>query len=151
MSEFNSDILPYIKYLIVAAFKPTSLKFIAAILLTIYSFFFDHTQEHSHVALFFLVLLDFFTGVSAAKATGEKIKSSKIRHTALKMSAYFTMIAAAHLAESSLPSFLQVLDDTVTAFLMVTELISLLENMQRMGYETPKKLLEKLKEFKRSK
>lgn len=151
MTELSTDILPYFKYIIVTVFKPSTLKVIVAIFLAIYGFFFDHSQLHSHVALFFLVLIDFFTGVSAAKRTGEKIKSAKIRHTALKMSAYFTMIASAHLAESGLPSFLQVLDETVVAFLLVTELVSLLENMQRMGYETPKKLLEKLSEFKKSK
>lgn len=149
MKDVNPDILPYIKYLLATAFSPSSVKTFTAIFLYIYGFFFDPTQNHAHVALFFLILFDFVTGVKAAKHANEPIRSSKIRHTAVKISAYFTMIAGAHLAESGLPSFLQVLDETVTGFLLVTELKSLLENMQKIGYETPKKLIDKLSEFKK--
>lgn len=149
MIKDMSSILEYLKYLIATAFHPTSIKTAVAIFLYIYGFFFDPSQRHAHSALFFLIIFDFISGVQAAKHSGEKIRSSRIRHTAVKISAYFTMISAGHLAESGLPNFLQVIDETVTGFLLVTELKSLLENMNRLGYDTPKKLLERLADFKK--
>lgn len=148
MQDYALSTSSYLKYIITTSLHPSTTKIISAFFLFIYGFFFDVTQSHAHVALFFLVILDFITGVYAARFKKEKIKSAKIRHTAIKMTAYFTMIAGAHLAESGLHHVLSFLDETVLAFLLVTELISLLENMGKMGFDTPKGLIDKLVDYK---
>lgn len=142
------DTIEYLKYTILVAFKPSVFKFLFSGFFISASFVFDITHGTSLLALFILVLMDFLTGISAAKYVGEPIRSSKIKHTAIKMTAYFAIIAASHLAEKGLISYLAVIDETVTAFFLLTELISLLENMGRLGIQTPKKLLNQLTDVK---
>lgn len=108
------------------------------------NFFVDTLMAKAMLALFFLIIFDWVTGVLAARKTGHVIKSSKIVRTPLKIAIYFMIITAARIAEFSLPSAVRYLDDTVIAFLTLTELTSVLENTGRLGYAIPKKLLEKL-------
>jgi len=144
-----TDSWNYLKYVLMVAFHPSVLKAIVAGLLIIYSFFFDSAQSQSLLALFVLVIMDFISGISASKKVGEPIRSSKIKHTAIKITAYFGVIAGAHLAEFGLYTFIAVLDETVIAFFLCTELVSLLENVGRMGFNTPKKLLNQLNGVKK--
>jgi toxin secretion/phage lysis holin len=139
-----TDTYEYLYYILVISFKPSVCKFFFSIFFVGFSFAFDVNQHSSLLALFILILLDFITGISAAKYVGEPIRSSKIKHTAIKMTAYFVIIAGSHLAEKGLVSYLAVIDETVVAFFLLTELISLLENMGRLGIQTPKKLLNQL-------
>lgn len=143
-----TDTMEYLTYIILIAFKPSVLKAIFSVVFVMVSFMFDINQANSLFALFILVLLDFLTGVSAAKYVGEPIRSSKVKHTAIKLTAYFVIISAAHLAEKGLVSYLAVIDETVVAFFLLTELISLLENIGRLGVQTPKKLLNQLTDVK---
>lgn len=138
------DTYEYIIYTLSVALTPSAVKSTFAALFVIFSFLFDINQGMSLTALFVLILLDFASGVSAAKYLGEPIRSSKIKHTAIKITAYFVVIAGAHLAEQGLAAYLAVIDETVTAFFLLTELISLLENAGRLGVQTPKKLLNQL-------
>jgi len=142
------DVIEYLQYTILVAFKPSVFKMIFSCFFIIVSFAFDLTQVNSLTALFILVIMDFLTGISAAKYVGEPIRSSKIKHTAIKMTAYFVIISASHLAEKGLISYLAFIDETVTAFFLLTELVSLLENMGRLGIQTPKKLLNQLTDVK---
>ena len=145
MTDSNfRDTYEYIVYTLTVALHPSVVKSIFATSFVIFSFLFDVNQSMSLTALFVLILLDFVAGVSAAKYLGEPIRSSKIKHTAIKITAYFVVIAGAHLAEHGLASYLAVIDETVTAFFLLTELISLLENAGRLGVKTPKKLLNQL-------
>jgi toxin secretion/phage lysis holin len=139
------DTLEYIVYIICNALEPSFIKFVFAGAYVALSFVFDLGQGGALLALFLLVLIDFATGISAAKFLGEPIRSSKIKHTAIKMTAYFVVIAGAHLAEHGLTKYLAIIDETVLAFFLLTELISLLENMGRLGVQTPQKLLNQLK------
>jgi phage-related holin len=43
------------------------------------------------------------------------------------------------------------IQSVMVGFIGVTEFISILENMGRMGYQTPKKLLNQLKDFQSQK
>lgn len=140
--------MDYIIYTITVAFSPSLFKAGFAIFFIAFSYIFDVSQQSALFSLFLLVLLDFATGISAAKFMGDPIRSSKIKHTAIKLTAYFVIIAGAHLAEKGLISYLAVIDETVTAFFLLTELISLLENMGRLGVQTPKKLLNQLSDVK---
>lgn len=142
------DTQEYLGHVISVALEPSFVKFIFAVMYVALSFLFDFQQGSALLALFILILIDFATGISAAKYLGEPIRSSKIKHTAIKMTAYFVIIAGAHLAEHGLVSYLAIIDETVLAFFLLTELISLLENMGRLGVQTPQKLLNQLREQK---
>lgn len=94
-------------------------------------------------------MVDFVTGVLASYKEGHKIKSHKVARTAIKVTLYFTTVAVARISEPSL--YLGFLDETVIGFLTGTELISNLENIERMGYPTPAHLVKKLKNLVRKK
>ncbi len=138
----------YLAYVLTVAFTPTVAKVLFSVLFVVFSFFFDVAHINSLGALFVLVLMDFVSGITASKKAGDPIRSAKIRHTALKITAYFGAIAGAHLAESGVFSYIAVIDETVIAFFLITELVSLMENVGRMGFETPKKVLNQLTDIK---
>lgn len=142
------DTIDYITYTLTTALHPTIIKGIWAIIFTVASFLFDIKQSSALLALFILVLLDFLSGVSAAVYVKDPIRSAKIKHTAIKLTAYFSVIAGAHLTESGLTSYLAVLDETVLSFFLLTELISLLENIGKLGVDTPKGFIQKLLDYK---
>ena len=142
------DTFDYIVYTLSVGLDPTFVKSVFAVLYIMVSFTFDVKQGSALLALFILIIIDFLTGVSAAKYLGEPIRSSKIKHTAIKMTSYFVVIAGSHLAEYGLTKYLALIDETVLVFFLLTELISLLENMGRMGVQTPQKILNQLRDKK---
>jgi toxin secretion/phage lysis holin len=87
---------------------------------------------------------DCLTAIWAAYKSGETIKSAKIFRTPVKIVIYFGLIYFARITEYGLPELLTILDETVIAFCVVTELISIMENVNKMGYPVPTKLLSKL-------
>ena len=123
------------------------IKVIVAILYSIYVFAFDHTQASGLLALLILIIVDFVTAISAAYKNHTPIKSAKVFTTAVKILIYYTLIACGHLVEKAVPLF-GFMDETILAFLAVTEMISVLENCGKMGYAIPKKLLRQLEEFR---
>lgn len=145
MDKFT-DTITYTYIALKSIFADMTLKLIFAIAYVMYAFLFDVTQAHALLAIIVLVLLDFATGISAAKVSGEEIKSSKVFRSAVKVVMYMTLISASHLLEVA--SVIGFADDTVIAFLAATELISLIENVGRMGFAVPKKLLNKLQHFR---
>jgi len=124
-----------------------NLKATAGVGLAAVAWLYDPLYTEALIALFVLVLIDFVTGVAASRCEGEPIRSARVRHTATKLTAYFTMIAAGHISEVTLPTFACILDETITGYLVATELISILENMGRLGYATPASLISKLREY----
>lgn len=143
------ETVEYLIYTITCAFHPSMFKCAGSFFIVVFSFAFDISQGKNLLALFVLVLLDFCTGIAAAKYNNVPIRSSKIKHTAIKLTAYFTVIAGAHLAESGLIDYLTFLDETVTAFFLLTELISLIENAGKMGIDTPKGFINNLLDYKK--
>lgn len=139
-----SDTYDYLIYTLGVALHPSILKLIWAGLFVIFSFLFDINHTVGLLSLFILIILDFISGIASAKYLDEPIRSSKIKHTAIKLTAYYAVIAGGHLAESGLVSYFAIIDETVLAFFLITELVSLLENVGRMGVQTPKKLLNQL-------
>lgn len=115
-----------------------------------YSFLFDNLQTQSLFAILTLIVIDFITGIWAAKVSGEVISSAKVFRSVVKMIIYFMFISAAHLMETTTP-LLSVADELIISFLAVTELISVIENVGKMGFAIPKKFLNKLQEFRDSK
>lgn len=121
------------------------LKALLAALLSVVTFFFDPLQQLALLALFVLILIDFFLGTAAARYTGDQIRSAKLVRTAIKFAVYFTLISAARVTEHALP--FTFLDETVVGFLSATELLSILENTGRLGFAVPSRLVELLGQY----
>lgn len=114
------------------------------------NYFFDLVQADALIALVVLIIFDFITGVIASRKTGVAIRSSIIFRTPVKIFSYFLLISGGHLAEVVIGvNFF--IDDIILSFLGVTELISILENVSKMGYAVPQKLLATLNQFRSTK
>ena len=124
-------------------------KFVAGTGLSLVSFLFDSLQREALLALLTLITIDFFSALLVSYKTGETIQSSKIFRTALKTTVYFVLISAGFLAEKAIP--VGMIDDIIIGFLVVTELISIMENASKAGYMIPRGLLNSLKDFNNKK
>ena len=129
----------------------TVLKSIGAVIYSFLTFFFDKTQETGLLALFILILIDFATALANAYHKKIEIQSRKIFVTAVKIIIYFGIIGASHITETAVPLISGFLDETLLAFLALTELISILENVGKLGFAIPQKMLNKLEELRDSK
>ena len=110
---------------------------------------FDTGKHQALIALLMLIVLDFIFGIASARVNKQPVQSSKIRRSAFKVATYYLMVSAGFLAEKSV-TFLPI-DETILAFLVLTELISILENAGRCGFAIPKTLLAQLEEYQASK
>ncbi len=143
------EIVNYIIMAIRSMFEYFSIKFVCGILYLMYSFAFDVNHSKAIVAVLILIIFDFITGISAAKISGEEIKSSKVLRSAVKTFIYLLLISGGHLFEVA-SGYISFVDDMIIAFLAITELISLIENAGKMGFAVPKELLNKLKKYRDS-
>jgi toxin secretion/phage lysis holin len=121
-------------------------KALFSLLLIVGGYLFDEAMFPLLGGLLVLIIFDFITGVAAAKTSGEEITSSKISRSAFKVVFYSILISGAHLAGNSV-QVITLFDDLTLSFLSVTELISIIENVGRMGFCTPKRLLNTLKDY----
>lgn len=121
-------------------------KLLASTSIGVLIFFFDTLHKEALTALLVLIAMDSVSAVFAAYKRKEEISSRKFSKTAIKIAVYFTMVSAAFLAEKAVP--IGIIDDTVIAFLVLTELISILENAGKAGYAVPSKLLNKLSDIR---
>jgi phage-related holin len=121
-------------------------KTLISIILSVFALLFDETTYQLLLGLLFLIIFDFFTGITAAKISGEIIASAKVFRSALKIVVYFILISAANLAGESV-IVIDFIDDITLGFLAATEFISIMENAGRMGFCVPKKLLNTLKDY----
>lgn len=138
----------YITTLITKIVSSLEIKIIIGVFVYLLGFLFDGLLYETMFALLLLIIFDFITGVYANKKRGKIISSRKIFRSALKTTIYFVLISAGHLTEKAMGEVLPLIDETTIGFLAVTELISIIENVGDMGYAVPKKLLNRLKEFR---
>ena len=83
----------------------------------------------------FLIVCDLVTGVTAAVKKKEKITSSKLSRTISKVLVYFITIVVCHVINQHLlfgPDVVP-LENLVTSFIALTELKSILENLDKMS------------------
>lgn len=113
----------------------------------IVALFFDIDKHPALIAIFILIIFDFLTGIGASKYTGVQIKSAKIFRTAVKILTYFGAISAGFLLERSI-GYNVGADDLLIVFFAATEFISILENMAKLGFKTPEKLLNMAQEIR---
>lgn len=147
MRLLSTDLTNYLYDTVVTVFSThLTAKTISGIVFITWTFMFDVGKHESLIALLLLIVLDFIFGIGAARVNGVGIKSSKIRRSAFKIATYYLMISAGFLTEKGI-TFLP-LDETILAFLVLTELISILENAGRCGFAIPKKLLAQLEDYR---
>lgn len=126
------------------------LKCVGALGVILVEFHFGDLSPKLLSALFMLILFDFATGVWSADKSGEKIKSSKIFRTAWKLVLYFMVVSAGYFTELIIGTDLFIAK-VIMVFLALTELISILENIDKGGYPMPSGLLRQLKILKKNK
>ena len=119
-------------------------KGIITVCLAILSFGFDPTHDKAFVAIFVLIIVDCFTAIIAVRMSGGAIQSSKFFRTPIKIGIYFGLIYVARVSEYAVPILSNFLDETMIGFIATTELISLMENVHKMGYSVPSHLINKL-------
>tara|TARA_R100001086_G_C11847959_1_gene260625 strand:- start:10054 stop:10482 length:429 start_codon:yes stop_codon:yes gene_type:complete len=112
-------------------------------------FMFGDFYNDALLGITILMVMDTILGVSASYVEGTPISSRRFGRAVVKGAIYFMAISAGYFADLTIP--FDIIQGTMIAFVGVTEFISILENIGRMGYETPKKLLNQLKEYRDSK
>ena len=130
-----------------SVFEPTALKFYVSSMLTVFFFFFGNLYTEALSAIVMLMVLDAVLGVWASKKEGAAITSTRFADSVKKGIVYFMAISAGYFVDLTVP--FDIVQATMVGFVGVTEFISVLENVGRMGYQTPKKLLNQLRDFQK--
>lgn len=133
---------------IISTFAPTLLKLGVVFVLT-FSFLFGDLYHDAIIAVLMLMVFDTILGVWATYYEGHSITSRRFARVIYKGIIYMISISAGYFLDTTLPFALA--QTTMIGFIATTEFISILENMGRLGMETPKKLLNQLKDFKSQK
>lgn len=133
---------------ILNTFTPTLAKVFTALALAV-GFFFGDVYTDAIVAVLMLMVFDTILGVRSAWVEGQAITSKKFSRAVWKGFVYMISISAGYFLDQTLPFI--VAQTTMIGFIAVTEFVSILENMGRMGYQTPRKLLNQLQDFKSQK
>lgn len=139
--------LLYIVEKIHTVFEPTALKFYVSSILTVFFFLFGNLYTEALTAIVMLMVLDAVLGVWASKKEGAAITSTRFADSVKKGIVYFMAISAGYFVDLTVP--FDIVQATMVGFVGVTEFISVLENVGRMGYQTPKKLLNQLRDFQK--
>lgn len=129
--------------------EPSTLKVLLSGILSVGFFMFGSLYTDALVAVVMLMVIDTFFGLAATIYEGNEITSRRFSRAVIKGIVYFTAISAGYFADLTIP--FDIIQATMVAFVGTTEFISILENIGRMGYQTPKKLLNQLKEFRNNK
>lgn len=130
-----------------AVFEPTLLKIITSGLLIAFNFLFGDLYNDALMAIVMLVVLDTITGVWASKNEGHAFTPQRFLIGWVKKVFIFCIaISSGYYLDTTIPgSFTQY---TVIGFIAVNEFMSIAENLGRLGYKTPQRLLNQLKDFK---
>lgn len=124
----------------------TALKFLWSAIMAVFCFFFNELYAVGVVAVSMLMVFDALTGILASWQEGKEISSQKFVRSVKKGIVYFISISAGHFVDQTIIfETLKVVEVTMISFVAFTEFVSINENMSRMGYQTPKKLLNQLK------
>lgn len=94
------------------------------------------------IVMLLLMLIDLVTGVWRACAVRD-LSSRGIRRGAMKFFVYAVLMAATALTDKVIP--VRVAFSTMTAYLAMTELISIMENFAALGWPVPMALIKTLK------
>ena len=134
--------------IVTTIFEPTILKIGASIAITIF-FLFGDIHLQALIAVLMLMVFDTILGLMATYHEGQPITSRKFSRIIQKGTVYFIAISSGYYADTTIN--FDIIQATMIGFIGITEFISILENMGRLGYQTPKKLLNQLKDFQSKK
>ena len=134
--------------IISTTFAPTATKILASSSLFIL-FLIGPLYHDAIIAVIMLMVIDTILGIAAVVYEGKPITSRRFSRVLHKGTVYLMSISAGHFVDLTMP--VPIAQSTMIGFIAVTEFISILENMGRMGYHTPKKLLNQLKDFQSAK
>lgn len=118
------------------------------LLVGIVSFLFGVDLFIPITAMCVLIILDFILGSIVAYSHGT-YSSGKAMKTAYKILIYGALIVAAHMYDV-IVNFDNVFGITMIGFLASNEFISIMRNANRLGYQTPKKLVDTISETVRN-
>jgi toxin secretion/phage lysis holin len=133
---------------ILQTFTPTVFKLCTILTITV-TFLFGNLYHQAIIAVLMLMVFDIILGMAAAIYEGQAITSRKFSRAVYKGIIYMISISAGYFLDTTLP--FDVAQTTMIGFIASTEFISILENMGRMDMETPKKLLNQLRDFQSKK
>lgn len=91
-----------------------------------------------------LIIIDLITGMMSSVYNGEPIESRRAFKSATKTVVYLLFFSAAYLTHKIVP-YSDFIKTGVLSFLALTELLSVMENLSKMGYAIPAKLLNQMK------
>lgn len=137
------DILTYLHHLFEILGNHLVAKLIVAGFLSSFAFMFGTLHTEAIIAVAMLMIFDFWTGIIASWQEGRQITSRAAMRSVLKSTVYLVAISAAFFTDKTIP--LAFIETTVVGFVGVTEFISIMENIARMGFATPQKLLNQLR------
>ena len=124
------------------------LKFLFSCVALVSSFLFGNLYNEGLIAIAMLMIFDTILGIMAVYREGDAITSRGFSRVVVKGFVYFSAISAGYFADLTIP--FNVIQATMISFVGITEFISILENIGRLGYQTPKKLLNQLKAYRDS-
>lgn len=142
-----NELFNVIKDTVMGLFESFFAKLLPAVILPVAGFMFGFDNFLTLEALLVLIVIDFITGISGAKITGKPIESKKVAKSAFKIAIYGLLVSAAHLTETIAPGETFMVE-TMTTFLALTELISILENAGKLGFAVPQKWLNQLHKWR---
>ena len=129
--------------------EPNIAKIVLSVVLSTLFFLFGNLYTEALIAIAMLMIMDTIFGMMAVYVEGGQITSRRFSRVLIKGIVYFSAISAGYFADLTIP--LNFIQGTMVAFVGTTEFISILENIGRMGYQTPKKLLNQLKDYRDNK
>ena len=94
-----------------------------------------------------LVVIDMITGVMASIKLKKSISSRRALKTVTKSVIYLLFFSVTYLMGSIVPDIEFFIVNGVLAFLVITESLSGMENIAKMGYSIPRRLLNQLNNF----
>lgn len=139
----------YVKHLFLNIFNLWYIKLVGAVAMSFVLYAIGEDKIQLAEALSCLIIIDFIMALISCYKTGEEIQSAKILRTAIKFTVYFLMVMSAHISEQA--TSLGFLDETMFAFLTLTELISVLEHASELGFSIPKAILNQIKSVRDNK
>lgn len=116
----------------------------AAFALAVCSYAYLFNDGKVLIPVFSLVIIDALTGVMRA-CKQKQLSSRGYLRSLIKFIVYLCMIAVGGIFDKEFPG--EYATATIKSFLMVTEAISIMENISQMGWPVPTKFLEFLKVF----
>jgi len=102
------------------------------------------TDIHVLIAVYILILFDTVTGFCKA-CKNENLSSGIFFRVVIKCSVYFILILTGRLVDKSVP--IPFAATIIESFLVITEALSIMENLSQMGFPVPIKLVKLLKIF----